>query len=320
MTTRVLFMGSPEFAVPSLQALAAASHQYQIVGVVTQPDKPAGRGRQLTANAVKTAALALNLPVFDLQKIKTPETSELLKSLEPDIAVVAAYGRILPPHLLALPRLGCVNVHASLLPKWRGASPIAHAILKGDKHAGVAIMQMEAGLDTGAVFGMESLEIAAQDTCGSLSERLSHLGAQLLMRLLPQIMEKSLVAVAQDHLQATYAPLLKKNDGWLDWQKSARELEQQIRAFDPWPGTFTSLAGQRVQVLSATLGHTPTIAPSGTLISVSQEGLVVAAGQHSALCLTQLKPAGKNAMPAAAWVAGRSVDLGTRFDTSLPET
>jgi len=308
---RVIFMGSPAFAVPSLLALLADERRYEVVGVVAQPDKPAGRGQRLTPAEVKVAAAARGVQVLTPVKMKAEETRAALAALSPDLVVVAAYGRILPPSLLALPRFGCINVHASLLPRHRGASPIAHAILEGDRESGVALMRMDEGLDTGPVYVQRALPIAAADTAGTLSVKLAELGATLLCDALPDILRGALAPTPQTGI-ATYAPLLDKQDGRLDFSLSAAALERRVRAMQPWPGAFACRGQVRVQVLSAAVEPGRAGEP-GTVLEAGKRGLVVACGEDSLLIL-ELKPAGKAAMPASAFVAGRQVVLGDRFD------
>ena len=276
---RIIFMGTPAFAVPALSALTERPDLCEVVAVVTQPDRPAGRGRKVVAGPVKTAALARGIAALSPTKLKAPETHALLAELRPDLAVVAAYGRILPPAILELPRLGCINIHASLLPRYRGASPIAHAIAAGDAESGVGIMRMDAGLDTGPVFAMQALPITENDTCGSLTIRLAELGAALLMQTLPSILDGSCVARPQDDAAATYAPLLRKEDGALDFAKGAEILARQVRAFYPWPGAFVWHGGSRLSILKAhAVANQPKV-PAGTVLQADGRGLLVACAQ-----------------------------------------
>ena len=322
---RVIFMGTPAFAVPSLQALAERRDLCQVVAVVCQPDKPAGRGRKLAAAPVKVAAEAMGIPTHTPVKMKSPETAALLQAYQPDFMVVAAYGRILPPALLAVPRLGCINVHASLLPRHRGASPIAHVLLDGDAEAGVCIMGMEEGLDTGPVFARRALILAPEDTCGSLTIKLAEVGAALLQDSLANIGSGALKPVPQAADGVTYAALLRKEDGALDFTQDAARLARQVRAFFPWPGTFALLQdGSRVGVLKA---HADPVSPSvspgaapGSVLQANGRGVQVACAQGS-LWLDEVKPEGRKGMPAASWVAGRGVSAGSVFvPKSNPET
>ena len=307
---RVVFMGSPAFAVPSLAAISERPDVCQVVGVVTQPDRPAGRGRKLTPNPVKVAAAARGIPTLQPTKLKAPETLEALAALRPDAVVVAAYGRILPPAILTLPRAGCTNVHASLLPRHRGASPIAHAILAGDPQTGISIMRMEEGLDTGPVYATTAVPIGPDDTCGTLTVSLAQRGAALLLDTMPGILAGTLQPTPQDDALATYAPLLDKDHGRLDFTAPAEELSRRVRAFSPWPGAFSHRGEQRVVVLAASAVPSSGVpAPPGRVTAAGRDGVVVACGQ-GALCLREVKPAGKHQMSAAAWVAGRGVAPG----------
>jgi methionyl-tRNA formyltransferase len=242
--------------------------------------------------------------------MKRPETQELLAQYKPDLVVVAAYGRILPKALLDTPRLGCINVHASLLPKYRGASPIAHAIMDGETESGVCIMQMDVGLDTGDVHHCVSMPIGEDDTCGTMTTKLAALGARALIEALPSILDGSSQRTQQDDDASTYAPLLAKEDGALDFQLSATALGRRIRGLNPWPGCYAFKGEQRVQVQKAHVVDAQ--GTPGEVVRASGKGIVIACGEQ-ALCLDEVKPAGKKAMQAAAWVAGRGVTVGDRF-------
>lgn len=303
-------MGTPEFAVPSLRALIA-SPDYDVVGVITQPDRPVGRGQVLTASPVKQAALEHDIPVFQPSKMKPPETAQQFAAFAPDVAVVAAYGRILTPTLLAVPKHGCINVHASLLPRWRGAAPIAYSIWKGDPETGVGIMRMEEGLDTGPVYGEGRLSIAADDTTASLTPKLAELGARTLLQTLPGILNGSVEAVAQPAEGVTHSPPLLKTDGNLDLKQPAIALERQIRAMIPWPGTRVMLGGQPVAIGKARLVEGD--GEAGLVLRADKHGVVVACGL-GALLLEEVQIPGKRMMPAGAWVAGRGIAGGARFD------
>jgi len=315
--TKIIFMGTPEFAVPSLLALADAEAQAKVVAVVTQPDRRAGRGRKMQAPPVKLAALARNIEVLQPTKLKSAETFSRLQEYDPELIVVAAYGRILPPSLLELPRYGCVNVHASLLPRHRGASPINHAIIAGDAETGVSIMRMDEGLDTGTVYARAALPIPADATCAALGEQLSRLGADLLGKTLPGIVDGSLQPEPQSGAEATYAPLLTKEDGRLDFSLGAEELARRVRGLQPWPGAFSFIEGARLRVAEAHVVDTATGSDSsapGQVLAAGAEGVVICCGT-GALCLDTVQPAGKKIMPAAAWVAGRGVQVGARFES-----
>jgi methionyl-tRNA formyltransferase len=302
---RVVFFGSPEFAVPSLAAVAAS---HEVVTLVCQPDRPAGRGKQLTALPTKELALKLGLPVQQPGNLKTPEFVEGLRALNADLFVVVAYGRILPQAVLDLPRLGPWNVHASLLPRFRGAAPIQWSIIRGESKTGVGIMRMEAGLDTGPVAATVETPISDEDTGGTLSARLSRLGAELLLQTIPRIADGSAVAVPQDHPRATLAPMLKKEDGWLDFSVPARELSARARGVDPWPGPTAVLDGEPIKLFA------PRVVAGqgapGAVLGMSPQGLQVACGD-GAVAFAELQLPGRKRLPAAAVVAGRPIPPGT---------
>jgi methionyl-tRNA formyltransferase len=302
---RVVFFGSPEFAVPSLAAVAA---QHEVVAVVTQPDRPAGRGKQLTPPPAKELALKLGLAVKQPTTLKTPAVTEELAALRADLFVVVAYGRILPQAVLDLPRLGPWNVHASLLPKFRGAAPIQWSIIRGEAKTGVCIMRMEAGLDTGPVVASVETPISEDDTGGTLAARLSQLGADLLIQTIPRIAGSSVVAVPQDHPRHTLAPMLKKEDGWLDFGAPAHALSARARGVDPWPGPTATLAGEPIKLFA------PRVVAGqgspGTVLGMAAEGLVVACGD-GAVAFGELQLPGRKRLPAAAVVAGHPIPAGT---------
>lgn len=304
---RLVYMGTPSFAVPALRALASSNHE--IVAVVTRTDKPAGRGRELAEPPVKLAAQELGLAVHQPKRVREPEFLETLKQLAPDMIVVAAYGQILPKAVLELPRLGCVNIHASLLPAYRGAAPINWAIIRGEREAGVTIMQMDEGMDTGAVLLEDRIPIDPQDTAGTLTGKLSRLGAELLMKALPGIEAGSLRPAPQDHAKATLAPLLKKEDGLIDWTLPAQDIANRVRGFSPWPGAFTFLEGSLVKVLQAEV--LPGTGRAGEIM-VHDNRLVVGTGR-GLLGLNLLQPAGKKPMTAADFLRGHREIQGKRF-------
>jgi methionyl-tRNA formyltransferase len=299
---RAVFFGSPAFAVPCLRAVAVAT---ELVAVVSQPDRPAGRGQAPAAPAVKREAEALGVPVLQFEKVRTPETHAALAALKADLFVVVAYGRILPQSLLDLPRLGPFNVHASLLPKLRGAAPIQWAIINGDGQTGVSIMRMEAGLDTGPVAAMRALSIADDDTTGTLSSKLAELGAQLFTDTLPALVGGTATLQPQDDAAATLAPLLSKGDGILKFERPARLVSAQARGVDPWPGAATVLGGEPLKlfaprVLEAAPGTVAPAAP-GTIRDVTPDGLVVACGdaEQHVIAFGEIQFPGKRRMPAA---------------------
>jgi methionyl-tRNA formyltransferase len=297
MMTRIVFMGSPEFAVPSLRAL---TKEHEVIGVVTQPDRPAGRGRGLRPPAIKREAVALGLPVIQPNKLSEAPAMQQFRAWAPDLIVVAAFGQLLRPELLALPSAGCLNVHASLLPRWRGAAPIQAAIASGDAETGVTIMKMDQGLDTGAIILQRSLVIEAQDTGGSLTERLSQLGAEALVAAVKGYLSGALQPQPQDEAHATKAPILRKEDGLLDLNLEAEALERRVRAFHPWPGAFIMWEGGRLKVHRAHVVRSDAAKGRRAVIEW-QPALATAKGL---LVLDDVQPEGKKSMPGAAFLAG----------------
>lgn len=291
---RILFAGTPDFAARHLDALIGAKQQ--VVGVFTQPDRPAGRGNRLTPSPVKQLAERHGLPVFQPVSLRKPEGQRSVAALKTDIMVVVAYGLILPQAVLDLPRLGCINVHGSLLPRWRGAAPIQRALWAGDDRTGVTIMQMDAGLDTGAMLHKAVCAIQPDDTSASLYDKLAQIGPDALLSTLTQIAAGRAAAVPQDNALATYAEKLSKEEARLDWRLPAAQLERCIRAFNPWPISYFPLAEQPIKVWAASVddGQTSSQAP-GTILAADKAGIHVATGD-GVLTLTQLQPAGKKAM------------------------
>jgi len=308
LPSRIVFMGTPEFALASLDALLAAGSRPS--AVFTQPDKPAGRGHALTPPPVKRRALEQGLEVRQPKSLKDPEVIAELRALGPEVVVVAAYGKILPPSVLEIPPLGCVNVHASLLPRHRGASPIAHAIWAGDAEVGVSIMRMEAGLDTGPVYRSRSLPAPKDATTGTLTSVLARLGADLLIETLKGLREGVLEARSQNEGLATLAPRLRTEQGRLDFTRPAVELERQIRAFDPWPGTYFEVSGERIKVLSATLGP-PTRQTPGEVLPGRE--FCIACGNGDSLLLGTIQRAGKRPLPASEVLHGFKIPPGSKI-------
>jgi methionyl-tRNA formyltransferase len=309
---RALFFGTPDFAVPALRAL----HEVATISlVVTQPDRPKGRGMKLAPPPVKQLASELGLPVLQPTKVRTPDFAASLREHHADFALVIAYGRILPKAVLEAPRLGCLNVHASLLPKLRGAAPIQWSVVRGETETGVCLMQMDEGLDTGPVLSCERLSIAPDETAYELSLRLSALGAQLVREQLPRLLAGQLVATPQDHARATLAPLLSKDDGAVEWSRPARDLHNLVRGFSPWPGAFTWLHGTRLKLLSTQVcdEHTKHSTP-GELLALSRDGIDVACGEGS-LRLIELQLEGAKRLRAAEFSAGRRLEVGQRLDS-----
>lgn len=291
-TVRIVFAGTPDFAATALQALLASRHE--VVGVYSQPDRPAGRGRKLAPTPVKQVALDANIPVFQPPSLKTPEAQQALRDLRPDVMIVAAYGLILPKTVLGIPTHGCLNIHASLLPRWRGAAPIHRALAAGDRQTGITIMQMDEGLDTGAMLLKHVTAIGADDTGGSLHDRLAELGGKAIVQALALLKKGELQGEAQNNDLACYAHKLSKDEGHIDWNLEASALERLVRAFNPWPGTFTDFNGQRVRIHQAlALNESPGKVP-GTVLRRDREGIDVACGT-GALRITSLQLPGARA-------------------------
>lgn len=308
-TPRVVFAGTPGFAVPSLERLGRMD--VTLAAVYTQPDRPAGRGRRPRPSPVKQAALDAGLAVHQPATLRDPEARRILAELQPDLLVVAAYGLLLPAPVLALPTRGCLNVHASLLPRWRGAAPIQRALLAGDTETGVSLMLMTRGLDEGPVLAERSCPILAEDTGGSLHDRLAVLGADLLEDALPQWWAGRLEPVPQDDALACYAAKLDKGEAQLDWRRPARELERQVRAFDPWPGAETLCQGERLRVWRAALGAAAQ-APPGTVQAAGAEGLEVATGDGS-LRLLELQLPGRRRQHVREFLNGHPLQPGQQL-------
>ena len=302
---RIVFAGTPDFSVPPLQALLGSSHQ--VVAVYTQPDRPAGRGRKLAASPVKQAAVEAGVPVHQPPSLKDDTAVEELAALKPDLMIVVAYGLLLPQRVLDIPRLGCVNIHASLLPRWRGAAPIQRAILAGDRSTGVAIMRMEAGLDTGPVYLMRETEIGPRETGGALHDRLSMLGAEALTDALPGIAAGTLPPVPQDDAGAVYAKKIEKAEGEIDWRAPAHAIDRQIRAFNPWPVAFTTHEGQPLRIWEAE--PLPSTAPGtpGLVVAEGRDGIDVATGDGW-LRISLIQAPGKRPMSAAEFLNARSLE------------
>jgi methionyl-tRNA formyltransferase len=312
---RVAFAGTPDFSVAALEALLSSGHN--VVGVLTQPDRPKGRGRQLAASPVKAAALARDLPVSQPQTLKDETGRAELAGWRPDVLVVVAYGLILPPAALAIPRLGCLNIHASLLPRWRGAAPIQRAILAGDATTGVTIMLMDVGLDTGPMLLKKEVPIGSKETGGGLHDRLAALGASALLEALEGYPGGALQTVQQPTEGVTYAAKIEKSEARIDWSRDAVEIERQVRAFNPWPIAETRLDGEQLRVFASVaeaeipmpageadeVGRAPSTSEPGTIVEVRDDALVVQCGRGY-LALHELQRPGRRAVPAGDFVRG----------------
>ena len=306
---RIVFMGTPDFAVGSLMALAECG-KHEIVGVVTQPDRPKGRGNKMLMTPVKEYALSKGYEVHHPQKVKTPEFVQILRDMQPDLIVVAAFGQFLSQEILSMPKFGCINVHASLLPKYRGAAPIQYAIIKGERESGVTIMQMDIGMDTGAMLDKVVVPIGENTTMGELHDALKIKGAELLLSVIDKIEAGTIVAEPQNNDEATYATLLDRSMERIDWSKSAQEVHNLIRGFNPAPSTFTSLHnGKNLKIWCSLLTDKNSDAVPGTVIEVSKRSFFVACGS-GVVEITEVQPESKKRMPAQVFINGRGVQVG----------
>ena len=306
----IVFMGTPDFAVPSLQALLAGPNR--VAAVVCQPDRGSGRGKKVSPPPVKVVAEQAGLPVLQPESVRTPAFLETIRSLAPDLLVVVAYGRILPGSLLRLAPLGAINVHGSLLPRYRGAAPIQWAIINGERETGITIMQLDSGMDTGPVLLSVPEPIGPEDTAGDLFTRLAALGGRTLTAALDRLRRGELEPVPQDHSRATLAPMLTKEQGHLDWNRPAAELHCLIRGLDPWPSAYAFLDNLRLRLFRPEVVVTPADLPPGTISRADKEGLLVATADHC-LRIREVQPEGRKRMPVAAWVHGVSIPAGARL-------
>jgi len=306
---RIVFMGTPDFAVPSLEKLYGEGHQIALV--VTQPDRPVGRKKKLTPPPVKTAALNLDIPLIQPEKLSHPEAIEAMRQTRPDAIALVAFGALLRKEVLELPELGCINAHASLLPKYRGAAPVQWAIAEGEKVTGITTMKMDQGLDTGDILLKEEVEIRQDDTGGSLHDRLAPVAGELLVKTLAGLERGGITPQPQDDREATYAPQLRKSDGKIDWDMPAEKIALRVRAFHPWPGTFTEVSGDNMKVMWAEVLDKSTEGKSpGEVIKCGREGITVACGE-GAILITRLQPPGKRDMDVCEWLSGHCLDTGT---------
>ncbi len=300
---RVVFLGTPEFAVPSLQALVSAKHD--VIAVYTQPDRPKGRGNRLAESPVKSAALQLGIEIHQPERIRRAEAVEQVKKLAPELMVVVGYGQIIPQSVIDVPKHGILNVHASLLPKYRGAAPIQWAIANGDTETGVTIMQIDAGLDTGDMLLKASAAIEPEETAPELSARLARLGAQLLIETVRGIETGTVRREKQNDAEASYAPILKKEDGRVDWLRPARQIYNRLRGFTPWPGAYTNFRGQPLILIQAKPAEHPSIPPGA--LRIEDRKLFAGCGENTSLELLEVQPAGKKSMRADAFLNGYKV-------------
>lgn len=308
---RIVFMGTPEFAVPSLEVLLKSDDQ--VVGIVTQPDRPKGRGQVLTPPPIKLIAQREGIPFLQPVKIKVPEFLAALAAWKPDLIAVTAYGRILHSPILTLPPMGCVNVHGSLLPKYRGAAPVQWAVINGEAETGITTMMMDEGMDTGAMLLQESLPIFPEDTAGSLAPRLAALGGRLLVETIARLKAGTITPQPQNHALATLAPPLKKEDGVIDWTTSASNIANRVRGLSPWPGAYTYIGSERWMVWNATQSPgKPDVVP-GTIIEVTKQSIQVATGD-GVLALKEIQPSNSKRLTVAQYLAGHRVSAGQRFD------
>lgn len=306
---RIVFMGTPDFAVGSLQALAEAG-KYEIVSVITQPDRPKGRGRQMLMTPVKEYALSQGFEVHQPQRVKTPEFVAQLKEMNPDLIVVAAFGQLLSKEILDMPKYGCINVHASLLPKYRGAAPIHYAIMQGEKESGVTIMQMDIGMDTGDMIKKVAVPIGENMTMGELHDELKVKGAELLLEVIEDIEAGKAQPEKQSEEEATYASLLKREMERIDWSKSAVDIHNLIRGFNPAPGAFTKLPdGKNLKIWGSRLSDKVTTAEPGTVVEATKHSFFVACG-NGVLEIIEVQPESKKRMAAQVFINGRGVQVG----------
>ncbi|MFQ5842806.1 MAG: methionyl-tRNA formyltransferase [Thermodesulfobacteriota bacterium] len=307
---RVIFIGTPSLAVPILRAIDESNHE--VIGVVTQPDRPSGRGRQVGISPVKELAMGLGLPIMQPETTKDEVFIGEVRRMSPDLIVVAAYGRMLTRDLLIIPPLGCINVHASLLPKYRGAAPIQWAIANGERRTGITIIRMDEGMDTGDILLAQEVEIGDDDTAQGLHDTLAQVGANLIIRALDQLNRGTLRPIPQDHREATYAPLLKREDGLIDWSEDARDIFNRIRGFNPWPGAFTHLRGSRLKIFSAKIIAGGGKERAGKVVQSGPEGVMVATGKDY-LLIKEVQLEGRKRMSIRKFLIGNEIPPGTQM-------
>jgi methionyl-tRNA formyltransferase len=307
---RIVFFGTPSFALPTLRGLLEGPDE--VVGVITQPDREKGRGRRIVISPIKELALQHGLPVLQPEKVKEEAFQEALSGLQPDLFVVVAYGQILPNPVLNIPKYGAVNVHASLLPRYRGAAPIAWAILRGEEGTGVTTMVMDEGMDTGDILLQTEVPIGDEETCENLHDRLGSLGAQLLLKTLEKMKAGDIRAIPQDHSKATYAPPLKKENGHIDWRKGAAEIDRQVRAFNPWPGAFTKWGDRLLKIYRGEIRERTPAGKPGAVVWVGSDFIEVEAGKDSYL-IEEIQLEGRKKMTIREFLSGHSISAGTVF-------
>jgi methionyl-tRNA formyltransferase len=307
---RIVFFGTPSFALPTLRDLLEEPDE--VVGVVTQPDREKGRGRKMVISPIKELALQHDLTLLQPEKVKEEAFQEAVRGLQPDLFVVVAYGQILPKPVLNIPKYGAVNVHASLLPRYRGAAPIAWAILRGEKVTGVTTMVMDEGMDTGDILLQTEVPIGDEETCEDLHDRLASLGAQLLSKTLKKMKARDIRAIPQDHSKATYAPPLKKEDGQIDWRKGAAEIDRHVRAFHPWPGAFTKWGDRLLKIYRGEVRERTPAGKPGAVVWVGSDFIEVEAGKDSYL-IEEVQLEGRKKMTIREFLSGHSISAGTVF-------
>ena len=308
---RVVFFGTPQFAVPSLERLVHSAHD--VVGVVTQPDRPRGRGQKVTDAPVKMTAVQHGLPVFQPARLRDPEVTETLTRWAPELGVVAAYGKILPESVLNLPRFGMINVHASLLPRYRGAAPVQRAVIDGMPETGVTIMRMVLALDAGGMFAKVTRPIGSDETSDIVERDLAHLGASLLLDVIDDLAAGRAVEESQDDSLSTYASKITKEEGLIDWTLAAADIHNRVRGLYPWPHAFSYLNGERLIVMRSHVAPEPTSADPGTIVDVSSGAISVATGHGGRLAIDEVQPEGRRAMKVRDYLAGHPIQPGTRF-------
>lgn len=308
MGMKILFMGTPDIAVPTLKALIQSKHN--VVGVVTQPDKPKGRGKAIGCSPVKETALQYDLPIYQPVKVREESFVETIKEIAPDVIIVIAFGQIIPKSILDLPKYGCINIHASLLPKYRGAAPIQWAIIEGETKTGLTTMCMEEGLDTGDMLLKEEVDIAGDETGGSLHDKLAQLGGSLILKTLDAVENGTMVRIKQDDSQSTYVSMLDKKMGYIDFSKSAEEIERLIRGLNPWPSAYTCLDGKTLKIWKADVLKEERAGETGEIVEVRKDAVLIKTGMGT-LALKEVQLEGKKRMETEAFLRGYDIHVGT---------